>query len=108
MVVYLCNIACLTGMWFLLSNYRKDKNRIFCFFASLNWILISGLRGLSVGDDTKAYKEQFTNIKKYKLYFSYRTVRVYNRNLQTLNFRLGTVFLKHLSKSIFIMETEKI
>ena len=63
MVVYLCNIACLTGMWFLLSNYRKDKNRIFCFFASLNWILISGLRGLSVGDDTKAYKEQFTNIK---------------------------------------------
>ena len=85
MVVYLCNIACLTGMWFLLSNYRKDKNRIFCFFASLNWILISGLRSLSVGDDTKAYKEQFT-----------------------LNFRLGTVFLKHLSKSIFIMETEKI
>lgn len=47
----------------MLSNYRKDKNRIFCFFASLNWILISGLRGLSVGDDTKAYEEQFTNIK---------------------------------------------
>ena len=63
MVVYLCNIACLTGMWFLLSNYQKDKNRIFCFFASLNWILISGLRSLSVGDDTKAYKEQFTSIK---------------------------------------------
>ena len=29
----------------------------------MNWILISGLRGLSVGDDTKAYEEQFTNIK---------------------------------------------
>ena len=56
MVVYLCNIACLTGMWFLLSNYQKDKNRIFCFFASLNWILISGLRSLSVAMTQKHIK----------------------------------------------------
>ena len=41
--------------------FGKQQNRVklFCFLASLLWIIISGLRGLNVGSDTLQYKNTF-------------------------------------------------
>lgn len=63
-IINLCLIA-LEGFWFL-SNKNIDKGeKKFCILASLQWILISGLRGLSVGADTKSYYDNFKRIKTY-------------------------------------------
>lgn len=43
-----------------LWNPRVKKGKLwFCFFSATNWILLSGLRGLDVGADTREYKEFF-------------------------------------------------
>ena len=64
MLVYLFNIA-LILLWGILLIYRnptKQKRKIFCIIASIQWILVSGLRGLSVGADTDNYGLIFNNV----------------------------------------------
>ncbi len=68
MIWYLLNIVVITIVWLSLKTnitYTAklnekvvvfNKNGIYCFIASSLWILLSGLRGLSVGADTLAYK----------------------------------------------------
>ena len=41
---------------FLWAKYQKNGRKIFCSLACLQWVLISSLRGLSVGADTINYK----------------------------------------------------
>lgn len=70
MAVYLINIALIIILGIFFSNYKKgdvDLNKKkYCCIISLQWILISGLRGLSVGADTNGYKIMFDNVKYTK------------------------------------------
>lgn len=93
MVWYLLNILIITFVWLwpvnvittgkdvLERNYKSfiiRKKRV-CIVATLNWIILSGLRDLSVGADTLAYKiHGFDRIVTmswteifYKLYLKY-------------------------------------
>ncbi len=70
MIWYLLNILIITFAWLWpveiidINKNKKKKNYIIhnirkkrvCIIATLNWIVLSGLRGLSIGADTLAYK----------------------------------------------------
>lgn len=64
MTVYLVNIA-LILFWrlYYTQNRGADPRRSFCRIVAIQWILISGLRGWSVGADTYAYYDIFENMK---------------------------------------------
>lgn len=57
MKIYLLNIA-LIAIYAILflnkSNYKSKKH--FCILTSINWIIISGLRHITIGADTYVYK----------------------------------------------------
>ena len=57
MSIYLFNIALiiLYGIVFLYTPKFRNR-KLFCAMASLNWILLSGLRHISIGADTYVYK----------------------------------------------------
>lgn len=65
MTVYLINIfLILFWGYFLLYKYKSDKNtKIYCGIIALQWILISGLRHISIGADTEAYANAFERVK---------------------------------------------
>jgi transmembrane protein EpsG len=65
--VYLCNIflIIIEGLWLLCQNPSQQNKKIFCILASVQWILISGLRHISVGADTAQYMNNFERIKTY-------------------------------------------
>ena len=70
MTVYIINIAIMLilAYWlFFDSNKKRFKNpkKIFCTVAAIQWILISGLRGITVGPDTPGYSRAFENVKLY-------------------------------------------
>ncbi|MDI9487830.1 EpsG family protein [Herbinix luporum] len=64
MKIYLLNILLLIiySMIFLQDTPRKN-HKIFCLLASLNWIILSGLRDLSIGPDTLKYGYYFEKAK---------------------------------------------
>lgn len=61
MTIYLCNIILLFAfaLIFLYKSPTKQKRKIFVCLASLQWILLSGLRHVSVGADTYEYYNSF-------------------------------------------------
>jgi len=63
--VYLVNILLLIiyGVIFL-QDSSQTKKKIFCTLASLNWILLSGLRHLTIGADTIKYGYYFEKAKQ--------------------------------------------
>jgi len=64
LTAYLVNFALLFG-WAALFLWRspdRQNRKLFCVLASLQWIALSGLRHVSVGADTFAYKLQFERI----------------------------------------------
>lgn len=65
MIIYLVNIALLFlyGLILLKDNSQRNK-RIFCILASWNWIVLSGLRHLTIGADTIKYGYFFEQAKK--------------------------------------------
>lgn len=81
MNIYVVNIiltlafACIF-LWF---KPTKRKKKIFCALVTLNWILISGLRGLDVGADTRSYRIRFlrtTNTSWSNLFKNFYVVYV--------------------------------
>lgn len=58
MSVYLINIISIMGWGSILltKNTNKTKKMLFCMIATLQWIILSGLRHISIGADTYAYK----------------------------------------------------
>lgn len=62
---YLINILAFVLAWYWPTNHvlDADRNRVrarrTCITAAIGWILLSGLRGLSVGADTEAYAIMF-------------------------------------------------
>lgn len=70
MIWYLFNIFIVTLIWIvqkndiIISTVLKNritigKNKMVCIIGSLNWIILSGLRDISVGADTYSYKVNF-------------------------------------------------
>lgn len=61
MTVYLINILLIfvLGVCLIYTKPSLQKKRWFCTLSSLNWILISGLRHLSIGSDTIKYANSF-------------------------------------------------
>jgi len=61
MTVYLVNVLLLLAWAALLLWHRPDrvKRALFCGVASMQWIMISGLRHPSIGADTYAYRYSF-------------------------------------------------
>ena len=73
MIWYLLNILIITCAWLWPVNIVIDKKEVVkksyivnalrrkrvCIIATINWIILSGLRDWSVGADTLAYKEYF-------------------------------------------------
>lgn len=63
MKIYLLNILLLFIYGMVFSQARSCKNKkIFCILASINWILLSGLRHLSIGADTLKYGYYFEKV----------------------------------------------
>lgn len=65
MLVYLLNIIFIF-LWAIFLLYFKPsqrKKKIFCAVACFQWVLVSGLRGLEVGADTKRYRNLFLIVK---------------------------------------------
>ena len=64
MLVYLVNVALICYWGFLLLYNKSDKKKkIYCAIVAMQWILISGLRHISVGSDTYAYYYAFERVK---------------------------------------------
>lgn len=65
MSVYLSNVAlmCFWGLALLLYKPTKRKKGAYCTIVAVQWILISSLRHLSVGDDTLSYGAAFERVK---------------------------------------------
>ncbi len=57
MIIYLLNILMIIvyALLFLYNSKFKNK-KLFCILASINWILLSGLRHITIGADTEVYK----------------------------------------------------
>ncbi|MBO5929445.1 MAG: EpsG family protein, partial [Clostridia bacterium] len=61
MAIYLLNMA-LILLWAGLLIYKNptDQNKkMYCGLVAIQWTLISGLRHISIGADTEAYKMYF-------------------------------------------------
>lgn len=72
MAVYLINIFLILffGYVFLYRVQSDYNTKIYCGIVALQWILISGLRDISIGADTEAYLDSFESVK----HTSWRTV----------------------------------
>lgn len=64
MIVYLINIALIIFWRFVITGGRfANPKKLYCGVVAFQWILVSGLRGWSVGADTLTYYEWFENVK---------------------------------------------
>ena len=65
MTVYLINIFLVVFWGFILIyNNKSDINtKVYCGLVALQWILISGLRHISIGKDTPVYENWFEYVK---------------------------------------------
>lgn len=65
MTVYIVNISLILIFgYFFLYRYKNNKNKkIYCGLVALQWILISGLRHVSIGADTYNYLLRFEETK---------------------------------------------
>ncbi len=64
MAAYLINICLLIFFGITLLAYKPTKlnKKVFCILASIQWIILSGLRHESIGADTIAYKIRFVDV----------------------------------------------
>ncbi len=64
MIVYLINIALIIFWRFVITEGRfANPKKLYCGVVAFQWILVSGLRGWSVGADTFNYYDGFENVK---------------------------------------------
>lgn len=63
MTVYLINIALIIvwGFFLIHVNPSKEKKKVYCIIVAVQWILLSGLRDYSVGNDTYEYQKAFNS-----------------------------------------------
>lgn len=63
MTVYLINIALILGLGFMFIhvNPSQQKKKVYCIIVAVQWILLSGLRDYTVGNDTRQYLAHFND-----------------------------------------------
>lgn len=61
MTIYLINIISILGFGFALIHTSPSdaKKKVYCTICAVQWILLSGLRDYSIGNDTKQYAYLF-------------------------------------------------
>lgn len=61
MTIYLINIVLILGFGFMFIhvNPSDNKKKVYCTICAIQWILLSGLRDWTVGDDTRGYAIHF-------------------------------------------------
>lgn len=61
MAIYFINILIIIvlGFFLLHTNPSKEKKKFYCVICSFQWILLSGLRAWTVGNDTREYAKAF-------------------------------------------------
>lgn len=66
-MIYLINMILIIGWGLLLLGENKDKvkRKLFCIIATIQWIILSGFRDISIGADTETYKVSFEITKKW-------------------------------------------
>lgn len=64
-MIYLINMILIIAWGLLLLGNKTNqlKKKIFCIIATSQWVIISGLRHVSIGADTEAYKISFETTK---------------------------------------------
>lgn len=69
MAVYLINILLIIcfGFVFIHTNPSDAKKKVYCGIVAVQWILLSGLRDYSVGNDTLQYRDLFEQAKSISL-----------------------------------------
>lgn len=69
MAVYLINIILILGFGFVFihTNPSDAKKKVYCGIVAVQWILLSGLRDYSVGNDTLQYGDLFEQAKSISL-----------------------------------------
>ncbi len=115
MNIFLINVL-LTFIWgfvFLVIVGDKIGKKWFCFIASVQWVLISGLRGMTVAEDMYAYEKKFHEVLKTdwgdifdNFYFVYvegegkdpgydvfqKIVQLFTQNFQAFLFIVAIIF----------------
>ncbi|MDD5457680.1 MAG: EpsG family protein, partial [Candidatus Margulisbacteria bacterium] len=68
MTIYLINIflIMLSGALFLYGVPERRNKKLFCILASSQWVLLSGLRHISIGPDTYSYKIHSFDVRMYQ------------------------------------------
>lgn len=66
-MIYLVNVILIVAWGLLLLGYNtnKLKRKLFCIIASTQWVLLSGLRHITIGADTEAYRQMFEKTKNW-------------------------------------------
>ena len=99
MIWYLINILILTIAWLLPTHMRQEallgeakksleeqrRKKRLCIVGTVCWILLSGLRAWSVGDDTVAYAEAFKKVQNRSwknLFFDFYSKYAHNAELK--------------------------
>ena len=61
MNIYVANIlvTLISGLMFLLIRPTPNKRKAFICLSTVQWVLISGLRGMSVSPDMYSYKLRY-------------------------------------------------
>lgn len=66
-MIYIINIILIICWGLLLLGYKTNKNKklLFCIIATVQWVLLSGLRHITVGADTESYKISFETTQNW-------------------------------------------
>lgn len=131
MIIYLINIVLMIvfGCVLLLHKPSKQNKKIFCVIATIQWIILSGLRHISIGADTLAYKlynfdyvlnetwqelfENFINIifkgaegkdPGYKIFVKF--IQIFSENYQIYLVIIALIFMIPLGIWIYINSIE--
>lgn len=96
MKVYLGNIALIIlGYFFWVRSKKFNKGKLFfCVQVTVQWILISGLRGISVGADTWRYQYMFEEVLDMTWSDVFKDFRLWIQGSNTLKDVGYTLFQK--------------
>ncbi len=125
MTIYLINIISILAFGFALihTNPSDAKKKVYCTICAVQWILLSGLRDYSVGDDTNAYSIAFDggmstswktvlsncwnylfnglNIKDPGYYLLQKVFQIFSQDYRMWLFFIAIVFMVLLSRWIY-------
>jgi len=96
---YLINILLMIfwGFTILGNNNIKNPKKIFVIIATIQWILLSGLRHVSIGADTLAYRDNFYDISNQSwstLFENFRNIIIFGQEGKDPGYTLFVKFIQ--------------